>query len=201
MARSACTPARVSASTPDLDGAAAGHLDLNGRAEQLWALFGPDGQYFRGRVNANVDVAGILRTPKLTGGFDVAEGAYEHGETGLRLRNLTAKGEFNESSARISNVSADDGQGGTLTGEGEINWRQGFDGDIQFTAANLRALDREDRSATVSGQGAVRLDPEAISVTGEFNVAQARISIEQPGSRLHPAPAHHPPHQFPEPGG
>jgi translocation and assembly module TamB len=172
--------------TPDLDGAATGHLDLNGRAEQLWALFGPDGQNFRGRVNANVDVAGVLRTPKLTGGFDVAEGAYEHGETGLRLRNLTAKGEFNESSARISNVSGDDGQGGTLTGEGEINWRQDIEGNIQFTAANLRALNREDRSATVSGQGAVRLDPEAISVTGEFNVGQARISIEQPAAATIP---------------
>jgi translocation and assembly module TamB len=171
---------------PDWDAAATGHLELDGRAEQLWALFGPEDQAFRGRINANVDVAGVLRTPNVTGGFEVADAAYEHGETGLRLRNLAAKGLFNERSARITNVSADDGQGGTITGEGEISWRQGIDGNVQFTAANLHALAREDRSAVVSGQGAVRLDPEAISVTGEFDVAQARISIEQPAAATIP---------------
>jgi translocation and assembly module TamB len=164
---------------PEWDAPANGHLTLDGRADQLWALFGPEEQSFRGRISANVDVAGLLRTPKLTGGFEIAEAAYEHGETGLRLRNLAAKGQFSESSARITDVSADDGQGGRITGEGDINWEKDIDGNVQFTAVNLRALNREDRSAVVSGQGAVRLDPEAISVTGEFDVAQARISIEQ----------------------
>ena len=167
---------------PDMAAPAEGSVTLNGRAEQLWALFGPDGQDLRGQLNADVSLAGTLGEPLLTGGFQVADAAYQHGETGLSLRNLKGKGVFDQRSARITEVSADDGQGGTISGEGRIDWDSGIDGGVQFKASNLRALARDDRSAIVSGDGAVTIEPEAIRVTGELDVSQARISIEQPAS-------------------
>jgi translocation and assembly module TamB len=116
----------------------------------------------------------------------VAEGVYEHGETGLRLRSISAKGALDQRSARITELTARDNESGTIAGSGTIDWENGFDGSVRFTASNLRALGRDDRSAIVSGEGAVTLDTEAISVTGEFNVSQARISIEQPAQTVIP---------------
>jgi translocation and assembly module TamB len=115
----------------------------------------------------------------LVGGATMAKGTYEHGETGLQLQNIAARGEFDQRSARITEFSADDGQGGRLTGDGSIDWEEGLDGGVEFAASSLRALGRDDRNAIVSGEGAVTIDDEAIRVTGELDVAQARISVEQ----------------------
>jgi translocation and assembly module TamB len=157
-------------------------LDLRGRAEQLWALFGPEDQSLRGAVDANVRASGTLADPLLRGGFTVADGAYEHGETGLALRDISASGAFDDMSARITNMTANDGAGGTLTGDGSIAWDGGLQGGVSFKANNLRALGRDDRFAIVSGDGAVKVVADSIQVSGQLAVSQARISIEQPAA-------------------
>jgi translocation and assembly module TamB len=158
------------------------NLALDGRAQQAWALFGPEGQSLRGAVKADVRVAGTLERPLLEGGFSLADGVYQHGEAGLNLRDINGSGVFDQRSAKITSLTASDGQGGRLTGEGDIVWDNELDGGIRFTATDLRALNRDDRFAIVSGQGAVSLEPEAIIVSGDLQVQQARISIEQPAS-------------------
>ena len=160
----------------------AAELDLRGRAEQLWALFGPEDQSLRGAIDANVRATGTLADPVLQGGFTVAEGAYEHGETGLSLRDISATGAFDDRSASITNMTANDGAGGTLTGDGAIEWDGGLQGGVTFKANNLRALGRNDRFAIVSGDGAVKIVADSIQVSGQLAVSQARISIEQPAA-------------------
>lgn len=167
---------------PDPNAPMLAQLDLTGRAEQLWALFGPEDQSLRGALEAEVNVAGTLSRPDLSGGFTVAEGAYDHGETGLSLRNIAARGDFDENTARITDLSADDGEGGRLTGEGNIAWNEGVSGGVIITMSNLRALGREDRMAVVSGKSAVALEEDAIRISGDLTVTQARISVEQPAA-------------------
>ncbi|MBI1359234.1 MAG: hypothetical protein GC155_03005 [Alphaproteobacteria bacterium] len=162
------------------------NLSVEGHAEQLWALFGPEDQSLRGEVNANVKVGGTLAKPDLQGGFAIAKGVYDHGETGLHLTDIAAAGSFDQNSARITNLTANDGAGGTLTGQGDIDWRKTLEGGVKFTATNLRALGRQDRSAVVSGNGAVTLKPDAVEVSGDLQVSQARISIEQPAAAAIP---------------
>lgn len=159
---------------------------LKGRAEQLWALFGPEDQALRGQIDANVRATGALARPVLEGSLDVADGAYEHGETGLALRDISAHGVFDQNSARITNLKAIDGHGGSLVGEGQITWNDNVRGGITFNASNLRVLGRDDRLAVVSGAGAINLADEATAITGNFTVQQARISVEQPASSTIP---------------
>ncbi len=156
--------------------------DLHGRAEQLWALFGPEGQSLRGVVDANLRATGTIARPVLVGSVTVAEGAFEHSDTGLALRDISARGTFDQNAARITDVKANDGKGGTLTAQGEITWNGNVQGGLTFKANNLLALGRDDRLAILSGDGAVRIGEENINITGKFTVQQARISIEQPAS-------------------
>jgi translocation and assembly module TamB len=171
---------------PDVNAPLQAQLDMTGRAEQLWALFGPEDQSLRGELQANVRAAGTIAKPDLSGGFSVANGAYEHGETGASLRNIKADGVFDENSVRITGVSADDGHGGRLTGDGAINWQDRLSGGVNFTASGLRALGRDDRMAIVSGKGAITLDEANTNIAGDFTIEQARISIEQPASAAIP---------------
>ncbi|MFT3725737.1 MAG: translocation/assembly module TamB domain-containing protein [Hyphomonadaceae bacterium] len=167
---------------PDMNAPLQAQLDMTGRAEQLWALFGPEDQSLRGQLQAQVRAVGTIAKPDLSGGFTVASGAYEHGETGVQLREITARGDFDENSLRLTGVSANDGHGGRISGEGAIRWEHDLSGGLNFVADNLRALGRDDRMAVVSGKGAIELGEDATSITGDFNVSQARISVEQPAS-------------------
>ncbi len=155
---------------------------LTGRAEQVWALFGPENQSMRGELQANMKAGGTLSEITLTGGFAMNDGDYEHGETGLLLANIDAAGDFNEQSARLTKFEATDGNGGRLTALGALDWTGDAAGEITFTARSLRALGRDDRFAVMSGDGALELTSNAITVTGDFTVDQARISVEQPAS-------------------
>jgi translocation and assembly module TamB len=172
--------------TPSRDRPMQANLSVSGRAEQLWALFGPEGQSLRGKIDADVKVDGMMAKPTLVGGFTMADGVYEHGETGFRLRNIAAKGVFDQTSAHITEFTATDSAAGKLTAQGEINWEKALTGGVRFTATDLQALGRDDRSATVSGEGAVTLQPDAVLVSGDLHIAQARISIEQPASATIP---------------
>jgi translocation and assembly module TamB len=162
------------------------NLSLSGRAEQVWALFGPEDQSLRGKIDADVKVDGTMAKPTLAGGFTMADGVYEHAETGFRLHNIVAKGAFDQTSAHITEFTATDSATGKLTAQGEINWEKTLTGGVRFTATDLKALGRDDRSATVSGEGAVTLQPDAVLVSGDLHIAQARISIEMPASATIP---------------
>ena len=166
----------------DTDAPLASQVTLTGRAEQVWALFGPEDQSMRGELQANMQAGGTLSAVTLTGGFAVKDGAYEHGETGLLLESIDATGAFDQQSARITKFEATDGNGGRLSALGALEWVGDAAGQITFTARDLRALGRDDRFAIVSGQGALELKADAITVNGEFTIDQARISVEQPAS-------------------
>jgi translocation and assembly module TamB len=169
--------------TPATDAPLTAAVKLDGRAEQLWALFGPQGQALRGRLTAEVDVSGTMASPALDGGFSMSEGVYDHGESGLRLQNISTTGEFDTRSLRITRLTASDGRNGRLSGDGQFDWSgEQLAGAVEFSANDLEALGRSDRSATLSGNGSLELAPDAVLVKGDFTISQARISIEQPAS-------------------
>jgi translocation and assembly module TamB len=91
--------------TADRNSPLQARVSVTGRAEQVWGLFGPEGQVLRGKLDGDVRVSGTLARPTLNGGFTMAEGVYEHGETGLRLQNIAARGEFDQRSARVTEFS------------------------------------------------------------------------------------------------
>ncbi len=166
----------------DPDAQLASEVALTGRAEQVWALIGPENQSMRGELQANMQAGGTLSAITLTGGFEMKDAAYEHGETGLLLDDIDATGVFDQRSARITRFEATDGNGGRLTALGALDWTGDTAGQMTFTARDLRALGRDDRFAIVSGEGALELGADAITVTGDFTIDQARISVEQPAA-------------------
>lgn len=166
----------------DPDAELTASVNLDGRAEQVWALFGPEDQSLRGELIASMEAGGALSRLTLDGGFEMKGGAYEHGETGLLLDNINARGEFNQLSASITDFTATDGNGGRLTAQGAANWADDVRGRIAFTANRLRALGRDDRFAVVTGEGALELGATNIAVTGNLRIDDARISVEQPAA-------------------
>ncbi len=167
---------------PDQNAPVRANLDLNGRAEQFWAIARQSDQALSGALRLNFTAEGLLRAPSFDGGFSLTDGAYDHGESGFHIENINLRGDFNRRSLRLTSVTGQDRQGGQLKGEGRLDWSDTLSGSVDFEATNLRALNRDDRSVVLSGTGAVTVQPEAVLISGDMTVANARFSVEQPAS-------------------
>jgi len=49
-----------------------------------------------GVLDANLRATGTMARPALEGAITVADGAYEHGDTGLALRDISVRGTFDQ---------------------------------------------------------------------------------------------------------
>ncbi len=171
---------------PDMSAPIEASLQLNGRAEQFWTLARQTNQSLAGALTVDITAAGRLGAPVLDGGFQLADGRYDHAESGFHLEDIQLEGVFDQRSLRLTTVSAIDGQGGRLSGDGQLSWANELSGNIDFEAQSLNALNRDDRSAVLTGTGAVSLEPEAILISGDMTIASARFSVEQPASEQIP---------------
>ena len=86
----------------------------------------------------------------------MAEGVYEHGETGLRLRNIAATRRVRPAlGAHHGILGRATARAARLTGDGSIDWEEGFDGGVEFAATNLRGArpGRPQRDRVWRGRG------------------------------------------------
>ncbi len=167
---------------PDRGAPVSANLDLEGRAEQFWAIARQRDQALSGALALRFSASGQLGSPSLDGGFSLTDGAYDHGESGFHLEAVNLEGAFDQRSVRLTSVSGSDGRGGELSAEGRLDWSGDLAGGVDFEATNLHALNRDDRSAVVTGAGAVSVEPAAIIISGDMTIANARFSVEQPAS-------------------
>ena len=70
-------------------------------------------------------IGGTLNAPRLNGRFDLSQGSYRENAVGLVLSDLTLRTRFDDTAAQIETFTANDGKGGTVSGQGRIGLRQG----------------------------------------------------------------------------
>jgi autotransporter translocation and assembly factor TamB len=64
-----------------------------------------------------------LGRSRLSGRASLDGGGFEDGQTGLRLRNITLRMGLADNAIDVSQASAEDGQGGTMSGRAGSAWR------------------------------------------------------------------------------
>jgi len=144
----------------------------------LQNALGLSDQLLDGALDYDVAVSGQLADPDVEGEVALTKGRYENLRTGTLLQDLqltvTAKGDRVE----LSRLSANDGQGGTLGGKGQVT----LAGDFPFSASvNLEKLapahmDMFDGklSGQLTAEGSGKQGGE---VVGRFRILQAELRI------------------------
>lgn len=132
-----------------------------------------------GRLTAGLDIGGTVRNPQLSGTAELADGRYMNDMTGATLQNIAFKIEGEGDSLTLHDLGAQDGAGGTLTGEGRVR----FDGeglptvDVRLRQDRLRILNREEGTAYASGTLVLENQAQALLLTGRITVDEADIRI------------------------
>ena len=161
----------------------AGTVSIQGQIQPIWDLFLGGERSLAGQVNANATLAGSLNEPRVNGRVDLTEGTFRDTTTGIRLADVTLASRFDDTTALVQTFTADDGAGGTVTGDGRIGLRQGSASSFQLALNRFRIIDNDIARARATGPLTVtRAVDGKIQLSGQMDIDEARIEANVPGS-------------------
>jgi translocation and assembly module TamB len=159
-----------------------GQVEMHGQIQPIWDLFLGGERSLAGQVDINAAIAGTMADPRINGRMDVAQGSFRDTATGVALNAVTLAGRFDDTTALIETFSANDGSGGTVSGNGRIGLREGSASSFQLALDRFRIIDNEIAEARASGPlTVVRGAGGNISLDGQMVIDEARIEANPPG--------------------
>jgi translocation and assembly module TamB len=163
-----------------------GRIDAEGELQPIWDLFFGGDRELGGRLTAHATVSGDLNDPRFTGHAALAQGRYEEAATGLKLRNLTADIDLRDNTVDVQRFSANDANGGALSGQGRASLASGGASTLTLKARGFRLLDNDAAKVVASGDVAVTRDAAGKArLSGALTIDRADISTvssrEPPG--------------------
>lgn len=147
---------------------------VRGPVDGLWDLFGPLDQTLTGEAQGEGVLIVGPRQLSGEGRLALKGGAFEDKVSGARLTEIAALLTADEKGLRLQELSARDGNGGRLTGEGAI----GADGTgrIDLTLADMRLIDRPDARARGGGKLALIWTQGGATLSGDLRLIEAEAS-------------------------
>lgn len=162
--------------------AISGDVTLQGQIRSIWDLVLGGDRTLSGIVDGQATLAGTINDPRIDGYFDLRQGRFEDGGSGVALNDLTMQTRFDTDTARILAFSATDGRSdtpGRVTGQGVLGLRTGSASSLTLQLTDFRVIQTDLASARASGPIRVeRAESGAISLEGELDVSEAVISAD-----------------------
>lgn len=160
-----------------LSGRATWAGDLGG----IWPLVPLPGHQLSGRADIALTLGGTLQAPELSGRTEIADGSYEHLDTGALLRNLSVQLGFDAERVRITKLSADDGVRGRFSGTGElrIDPAKDFPYDLDASFQDFALVRRDDVAVVSDGRLAVAGDMRGATLAGTIESRSVNFRIPE----------------------
>jgi translocation and assembly module TamB len=160
-----------------------GDFAADGELRSLWDLFFGAERTLSGRLTAQGTIAGTLNEPRANGVVNVAGGRFRDAQTGLELRDLTLNADLANTAIVVRTLTANDGQRGTLSGQGRIGLTRGAASTFRLDLTRFHFLDSEIGEATASGRVEVARDERGENtLTGALRVDEAEIAARAPNA-------------------
>jgi len=154
-------------------------LDWQGDIAPIFMSFDLPTHEAQGRLEAVIRASGTLGEPQLDGSLRLADGRYEHIDSGFLADDLHAAMRLSNDRIVLDELTATDGGGGRLSGGGHVLPGDGglATADLTLAVQQMTLIRRSDASATVSGDIAYRLEDGQGVVSGRVTPERAEISI------------------------
>ena len=154
-------------------------LRFNGAADTLWRLTGVEIVDIGGTVGVSADMRGTLGNPAITGALVTDNATINSPVTGMRLRNVKARGRFSGAQLVISSFGATAQNGGTVAGTGRFTFNGigGVGMDLSLQADNAALIERDDIAATVTGPVTLKSDGVGGTIGGDVTLNKSRFTL------------------------
>ena len=156
-----------------------GQFSAKGEIKPLWNLLMGADRSLSGRINLQGSIGGTLADPRLLGSATLDNGGFEDGQTGLRLRNVVLRTALADNAIDVSQAIGEDGQGGTISGQGRISLARDGVGNFKLDMKSFRLIDNDLASAVATGQASVNRSADGkIKLTGAVTLDRADVSAQ-----------------------
>jgi translocation and assembly module TamB len=132
----------------------------------------------KGKAELDLSVAGALGAPEVTGKVTLREAAYENLRYGITLSRIEADIHANGPVVQIASLTAATPGGGQLSGQGEVNLKDGMATDLKIQARNATIIDTDLATATIDSDLAVIGDLRTrLKLGGKVTIVKADIRV------------------------
>ena len=138
-------------------------------------LYVPQVDRAAGQLAAQLDIAGVVGAPLLSGSLSLTGGELDLYQVNLAMREATLKARLQ--SNRLDFDGAAKFGAGSAAVRGALEWRAGSPhGDFTLSGKQLRVADVPEAQIDASPDLAFHIDGDLIRVTGEVRIPRARIA-------------------------
>lgn len=170
----------------DREGPIEGKLISQGEIAPLLQLLFADSSLLSGHANATLTLSGTLNTPQINGECDIVNGTFEIIEIGALLHDVSAHFEATGPQIILKKLTANDRNGGTLTGTGELilDFDQKLPFNLDMVLNNVLILNQDYAKANVNGSLVLKGNSSDGTLKGSLQTEKAVISIPEQTSAL-----------------
>lgn len=147
-----------------------GRLRWAGPMAELWELLPLPDQRLTGQADVDLELAGTVADPRITGAAVLNNGRYENFVTATVIEGLAVRAQANGTGTVSTTLRGNDGERGTIKGDGTISLRSGGQAlaDLTVVFAEATLVRRDDVTATLSGTINVRQGPTDARISGRI---------------------------------
>ncbi len=149
-------------------------LEGGGPIAPLWALIAPPDLRLEGDLQVDIG-NGSGEAFRFAGSLNFENGAFEDGFTGLHLNDLSVEANLEPSGISVRQASASGVRGGRLQASGLYDF--GGAGTVALELTRLKAFNRSDLDATVSGRANIERRDRRTHIEGRLSLDEARIDV------------------------
>lgn len=157
-------------------------LRYDGAAEALWRLLAIDTFDLTGPLQARAKATGSLNAPRVTGDLSSEGLRLQSAISGTDVRDISARGRFEQSKLQLTQLSGTTAGGGTVSGSGSVDLAnisasRGPRIDIRLAAKDARVLNASGLEATITGPLRIVSDGIGGTIAGRVEVDRAAWAL------------------------
>jgi translocation and assembly module TamB len=158
-----------------------GQFQAEGEVRPLFDLLIGGERSLSGRVSTEGTLGGTLAKPTAVGVIAVQGGRFDDGATGLSLRNVALKADFQQTAVNVTDATGVDGHGGTVTGAGRISLTREGVSSFRLNLKSFRLIDNDLATASASGQATINRDADGkVKLVGILGIDRADVAARLP---------------------
>jgi translocation and assembly module TamB len=158
-----------------------GRFFADGEIKPLFDLLVGGERSLAGQVHTEGTLAGSLADPQALGQVTLNGGRFEHGPSGLILRDVTLRAQFVNASINVTEGQGADGHGGTVRGSGRINLTRNGVSSFRMDLADFRLIDNSQATASATGPATIDRDARGrVRITGDLTINEAEVAADPP---------------------
>ena len=158
-----------------------GRFFAEGEVRPLWDLLVGGERSLSGKIKTEGTLGGTLADPTAAGQIAVDAGRFDDGPTGLSLRQVVLRARFANDAVEVTQATAADGRGGTVSGQGRMSLMREGVSSFKLDLKGFRLIDNEQATASASGQATIdRAADGKVRLSGALTIDRADVAPQLP---------------------